>query len=452
MSEKDTFFALASAPGEAALALLRINGPLVPSIMRDALGFELPLPVRRANHKHYSDTTGKVVDDLVAIYYPVGASFTGDHLLEITPHGNPLIVQQLMEDLQRRGLRQAEPGEFTRTAFLNGRLDLSQAEAIGDLIHARSERAIEATRRQMQGAMGEHMSTLSGKLLEVIAAIEAYIDFPEEDLPAEDTEGPLAELKGLIDGVNRLLATRHYYSVLHDGLKTLIVGAPNVGKSSLINALTGHRRAIVSEIAGTTRDAVSDRIMVGGHWVDILDTAGLRESNDAIECMGMAMTMELAAEADHFLLALDATLPPPPLPDSIAGRLTPSNTIVVVNKSDLSAARPCDEFLPEIPHVMISALMGDGIDALREQWHAQLDKRFAKGLYDGISVNARHAAALERARDSLVLAADKLIAGESGELAAAELRAALDAFGEVVGKFDVEDMLDTLFQNFCIGK
>jgi tRNA modification GTPase len=452
MSANDSFFALASAPGEAALALLRVNGPLVPTIMREALGFELPLPVRRANYKHYTDTFGKLVDDLVVIYYPVGASFTGDHLLEITPHGNPLIVQRLMEDLQRRGLRQAEPGEFTRTAFLNGRLDLSQAEAIGDLIHARSERALEATRRQMQGAMGEHMSTLSGQLLQVIASIEAYIDFPEEDLPTEDTGGPLAELKLLIDGVHRLLATRHYYSVLHDGLKTLIVGAPNVGKSSLINALTGHRRAIVSEVPGTTRDAVSDRIMVGGHWVDILDTAGLRESEDAIECMGMAMTLELAAEADHFLLALDASLPPPPLPEAIVGRMTSANTIVVVNKCDLPDARSCDEFLPEFPHVRISALMGSGMDELRQQWQVQLEKRFALGLYDGISVNARHAAALERARDALALARNKLLAGESGELAAADLRTALDAFGEVVGKFDVEDMLDTLFQNFCIGK
>jgi tRNA modification GTPase len=452
MSDKDSFFALASAPGEAALALLRVNGSLVPAIMREALGYRDPLQGRRANYKHYTDTTGKVVDDLVAIYYPAGASFTGEHLLEITPHGNPLIVQQLMEDLQRRGLRQAEPGEFTRTAFLNGRLDLSQAEAIGDLIHARSERAIEATRRQMQGGIGEHMSTLSGKLLGVIAAIEAYIDFPEEDLPPEDAGGPLAELKWLIDGVNRLLATRHYYSVLHDGLKTLIVGAPNVGKSSLINALTGHRRAIVSEVPGTTRDAVSDRIMIGGHWVDILDTAGLRESEDAIECMGMAMTLELAAEADHFLLALDATLPPPPLPEAIANRMTCANTIVVVNKCDLPGAQSCREFFPDIPHVMISALTGDGIDNLRKEWQGQLEGRFAEGLYDGISVNARHAAALERARDAMLLACDKLRVGESGELAAAELREALDAFGEVVGKFDVEDMLDTLFKNFCIGK
>jgi tRNA modification GTPase len=452
MSNNDSFFALASAPGEAALALLRVNGPLVPTIMREALGYKDPLPGRHAHYKHYTDITGKALDDLVAIYYPAGASFTGDHLLEITPHGNPLIIQQLMEDLQRRGLRQAEPGEFTRTAFLNGRVDLSQAEAIGDLIHARSVRAIEATRRQMQGAISEHMSTLSGKLLAVIAAIEAYIDFPEEDLPPEDVGSPLAELTWLIDGTNRLLATRHYYSVLHDGLKTLIVGAPNVGKSSLINALTGHRRAIVSEVPGTTRDAVSDRIMIGGHWVDILDTAGLRESDDAIECMGIAMTLELAAEADHFLLVLDASLPPIPPPDSIASRLTTANTIVVVNKSDLPGARSCDQFLPEIPHVRISVLTGNGMDALRQQWQEQLEKRFATGLYDGISVNARHAAALERARDALVLAHAKLTAGESGELAAAELRAALDAFGEVVGRFDVEDMLDTLFKNFCIGK
>jgi tRNA modification GTPase len=452
MAGEESFFALASAPGVAALALVRINGPLASMVARHALGFPDPLPARRARYAHYTDSTGRQVDDLVAIYYPEGASFTGDPLLEMTPHGNPLIVQQILEDLQRRGLRQAEPGEFTRTAFLNGRLDLSQAEAIGDLIHARSERALEATRRQMQGTIGEHMSTLSARLLQVIAQIEAYIDFPEEDLPSEDKEGPLADLNDLIEGINRLLATQHYYSILHDGLKTLIVGAPNVGKSSLINALTGHRRALVSDIPGTTRDAVSDRIMVGGHWVDILDTAGLRESEDAIECMGMAMTLELAGEADHFLLVLDGTVPPPPLHEIIVSRINPANTIVVVNKCDLPSAQSNDPFLPDIPHVTISALTGRGIEDLRQQWTIQLETRFAEGSYDGISVNARHAAALERARDALALAREKMMAGESGELAAAELRTALDAFGEVVGRFDVEDMLDTLFQNFCIGK
>jgi tRNA modification GTPase len=452
MSTVDSFFALSSAPGEAALALLRMSGPLVPMVAKEALGLQDPLPARRARYANYRAVDGAIIDDLVAVYYPPEGSFTGDALLELTPHGNPLIVQRILEDLQQRGLRSAEPGEFTRTAFLNGRLDLSQAEAIGDLIHARSERALEAARRQMQGAMGEQMSTLSAHLLQIMAHVEAYIDFPEEDLPSEDHSGPLADLKALISGVEALLATRHYHSVLHDGLKTLIVGAPNVGKSSLINALTGHRRAIVSDQPGTTRDAVSDRIMVGGHWVDILDTAGLRESEDAIECMGMAMTLELAEQADHFLLTLDGTLPPPPLPTVLAERLNASNTLVVINKSDLAEATAHDDFLAEIPHVSVSALCGDGLLELRKLWEAQLRRRFAEGIHDGVTINARHAAALARAREALVAARKKLVDGEPSELAAADLRTALDAFGEVVGKIDVESMLDTLFKNFCIGK
>jgi tRNA modification GTPase len=452
MITKESFFALATAPGHAALALLRMNGPLAPELAHQALALPRPLPARRARYTRYKTLAGHCVDDLVAIYYPAGASFTGDDLLEITPHGNPLIIQQILEDLQQRGWRQAEPGEFTRTAFLNGRMDLSQAEAIGDLIRARSERALDATRRQMQGAIGEHMSTLSAQLLNILAQIEAYIDFPEDDLPAEDPSGPLAGLSQLLTSLEALLATRHYYSILHDGLKTLIVGAPNVGKSSLINALTGHRRALVSEHPGTTRDAVSDRLMVAGHWVDVLDTAGLRESTDAIECMGMAMTLELAEVADHFLLVLDATLPPPPLHASIAQRIDAANTLVVVNKSDLADGRACDSFLATIPHVSISALTGQGILELRKKWETQLQARFSKGLYDGITVNARHAAALGRAHDALTQAHTKLAAAEASELAAADLRQALGALGEVVGKFDVEDMLDSLFKNFCIGK
>lgn len=452
MSNAETIVALSTPAGESAIALIRLSGPDCAQIGQAVAGRKEALRKRYAHFASYRDLNGTVLDDCVITYYAEGQSFTGEAMLEIAPHGNPLIVQKIMADLLARGCRPAEPGEFTRTAFLNGRMDLSQAEAVTDLIRARSDRSLEAAQRQLHGSVGRKMSELTERLLSVMAQLEAYIDFPEEDLPGEDQAGPSRELRRLIVDMRELIETQRYTALLHDGIKTLIVGEPNVGKSSLINALTGSQRSIVSEMPGTTRDYISAFLMVGPWRIEILDTAGLHEAGDAIEKIGIDHTIEQSETADFFLLVLDATTPSPALPDALLQRMRPDNTIVIVNKTDLADGRAHAGFLPEFSHVPMSLLAHEGLDALRTRWLGAIDAGLKQPQKDGVVVNARHAASLGRAVEALELASDKLLGGEPTELVAADLREAITFIGEVVGRVDNERMLDSLFKQFCIGK
>ena len=452
MPAGDTIFALSTPAGESAIALIRLSGPACFELGQDLTGRSQVLRKRFAHFASYLDVKGNVLDECIFTYFTEGQSFTGESMLEIAPHGNPFIVQKILTDLMSRGCRPAEPGEFTRTAFLNGRMDLSQAEAVSDLIRARSERSLEVAQRQLHGSVGRKMSELTEQLLGVMAQIEAYIDFPEEDLPSEDQAGPAADLRKVIRQMQELIETRRYSALLHEGIKTLIVGEPNVGKSSLINALTGAERSIVSEMPGTTRDYVSAFIMIGSWRIEILDTAGLHEAADAIEKIGIDHTIEQSETADFFLLMLDANAPSPTLPSALVERMTPSNTLVIENKTDLASAEAHSDFLPEMTHVRMSLLNGEGLDDLRAKWLASIDSSLAQPQNDGVVVNARHAAALQQAVDALELAAAKLKDSALSELVAADLRDAVEHIGAVVGRVDNERMLDSLFQQFCIGK
>ena len=316
MPATDTIVALSTPVGESAIAVIRLSGPACSDLGEAVLQRVKPLKPRYAHYGSYVSIDGRLIDDCVLTLFEQGKSFTGEAMLEIAPHGNPLIVQKIMEDLYARGCRPAEPGEFTRTAFLNGKMDLSQAEAVSDLIRARSERSIEVAQRQLHGAVGRKMSELTDRLLAVMAHIEAYIDFPEEDLPSEDQAGPAQDLRRVIQQTRDLIETQHYTALLHEGIKTLIVGEPNVGKSSLINALTGSERAIVSDVPGTTRDFISSFLMLGPWRIEILDTAGLHEAGDAIEQIGIQHTIEQAETADFFLLVLMRHSPPLPCQQS----------------------------------------------------------------------------------------------------------------------------------------
>ncbi|MFP4203778.1 MAG: tRNA uridine-5-carboxymethylaminomethyl(34) synthesis GTPase MnmE [Opitutales bacterium] len=452
MPDNETIAALSTPAGESAVALIRVSGPACAELAAAVLKRSSPPPPRRATFGAYRNIDGEPVDDCLFAFFADNKSFTGEPMLEIAPHGNPFVVQKIMEDLFARGCRPAEPGEFTKTAFLNGKMDLSQAEAVADLIRARSDRSMEAARRQLHGAVGHRMSELTDQLLGIMAHVEAYIDFPEEDLPAEDQDGPARDLAGLIRAVRELIETRHYNALLHEGVKTLIIGEPNVGKSSLINALTGAERSIVAELPGTTRDYVSAFIMVGGWRIEILDTAGLHEGGDLIERKGIEHTLEQAGTADFYLLVLDATQPSPNLPDELTRRIRFDNTIVVENKMDLAGARAHEDFLAGAPHAPLSLKTGEGLYALRRTWVEAIETGLPSPGPDGVAVNARHAAALEEAAGALEQAKGLMLEGEVPELVAAELRSAMDAISKVVGRVDNERMLDQLFQNFCIGK
>lgn len=445
----DTIAALATPAGTAAIALIRISGPACADLAVALFG-KLPSP-RLATHADCRDLSGQTLDDVLVTRFPAPRSYTGEDSLEISCHGNPLIARLILDDLLRRGCRAAHPGEFTRRAFLNGRLDLAQAEAVMDLIHARSERALAAANRQLRGSLGRHLATLTEALLLALARIEAYIDFPDEDLPAEDRAIVATEIETVLRGTNRLLATHRYGEILREGIKTVIIGEPNAGKSSLLNRLVGSDRALVSSEPGTTRDFIEERILVGPHCLRLIDTAGLNPSPAALEKLGIEKTLERAAEADLFLWVQDATLPPPALPSGIAARLTSGNTLVLRNKSDLPLSLPPPPS-PAFLTLPVSALTGAGLDELSASIAGLADSLAPDAGDELIAVNARHADALRRALDCLGEARHKLAIEGPTELLASDLRGALDALGEISGKIDNERMLDHLFATFCIGK
>lgn len=446
----DTIAALATPAGTSAIAVVRASGAQVAALVTAIFG-ETP-PPRLARHADYKDAAGSLVDDVLFTYFAAPNSFTGEDTVEISCHGNPFIAQKILEDLFTRGCRPAEAGEFSKRAFLHGRMDLSQAEAVMDLIHARSERALAAANQQLRGALGRQMDSLISQVINLLAMIEAYIDFPDEDLPAEDRQAVLRSLAQLKTDTSRLLATSHYGAMLRDGIKTVILGEPNAGKSSLLNRLVGRDRALVSAEPGTTRDYLEERVLVGPHALRLIDTAGLNPGATSLEQRGIEKTLEQAAEADLFLWVIDATRPLPALPPATAARLTPANTIAVFNKIDLGAAATTDSSARLFSVVELSALTGAGFDALHGAIADLADSFQTQVGAEVIAINARHAHALDQARQCLETAAAKLVGNDPTELVASDLRGAMDAFGQISGKIDHERVLDQLFATFCIGK
>jgi len=445
----DTIAALATPAGTAALAVVRVSGPGSAALAAEI--FKRPPLPRHVSHADYRDRAGTLVDEVLFAFFQAPHSYTGEDGLEISCHGNPFIAQKILEDLFARGCRPAGPGEFTERAFLNGRMDLSQAEAVMDLIHARSERALAVAHQQLRGALGRHMQELIDALLGLLARVEAQIDFPEEDLPPEDRNLAARELEKLSQSTDRLLATSHYGEMLRTGVKTVILGSPNAGKSSLLNRLLGRERALVSAEPGTTRDFLEEPVAMGPHCIRLIDTAGLNPAPAALERLGIDKTLERAAEADLFLWVLDATAPCPVLPAGLPTRLTPANTLAVVNKIDLASPRPLSP-PAGLGVVRVSALTGAGLDELRSAIVAKAETFCTGTGEDAIAINARHAHSLNQAKDCFVAAQAKLAANEATELLASDLRGALNAFGEISGKVDNERMLDQLFAMFCIGK
>jgi tRNA modification GTPase len=449
---KDTIAALATPAGTSALAIVRISGPDTLGIARGL--FRDAPPPRVATHADYVDRAGSVVDDIVATFYAGPHSYTGEDTLEVSCHGSPFISRKILSDLIERGCRPAGPGEFTQRAFLNGRMDLSQAEAVMDIISARSDRALEAAQQVLRGGLGRHLALLIDGVVGALATVEAYIDFPDEDLPPEDRGLLQEKVSGVLQGTARLLATERTGALLRDGIATVILGEPNAGKSSLLNRILGSDRAIVSSEPGTTRDFIEERVNVGPHGLRLIDTAGLNPGAVGIERIGVERTLERAADADLHVLVLDGTRPTPAIPVEIRSRISASNTLVVINKSDLlaSGGRPSAVAPAGFAVVLISALTGAGMEKALEEL-----SRLAQGLQttvgeERIAINVRHAHFLAEAQASLEAALGKIASKGPVELLASDLRAALSALGEISGKVDNERMLDQLFASFCIGK
>jgi len=431
----ETIVAPATPAGESALAVIRLSGPLAVGFATEFHRAGAPLP-RTVWHGVYAGNSGESVDEVLFSFFRAPNSYTGEDVLEISCHGNPFIINKIVDDLRGRGCRLAEPGEFTRRAFLNGRMDLTRAEAVMDVIRARSDRALEAAQRQLRGSFGRRIDGMVDRLLTTCAAVEAYIDFPDEDLPAEDRRQRRQELEAIVEEVGQLRATERRGVLLRAGVKVVLLGEP-----------------IVSSEPGTTRDFLETSMLLGPYRMEIVDTAGLRETAAEIERQGVAHTLDRAEEADVCLVVVDLGSPSPALPDALRARLSAMNTIVAANKADLSA-RVFDGLAGvAAPQIDVSALSGVGIDRLVRALVETVDRLTEAGDSDeGIAVSVRHAAALADANGSLDRAVGLFIDGAPLELVASEIRNAIGALEAIVGRIDNEAVLDRLFARFCIGK
>lgn len=451
MEPQDTFIALSTPHGESALGVIRCSGPLCTGLVGTIFFNESPTP-RHAYYANYRDSAGKLLDQVVYTFFEADASYTGDPMLEISCHGNPFILQHVLEDLVTRGCRQALPGEFTQTAFLNGKMDLSQAEAVIDLIKARTDLSLKAASNQLRGSLSRQINQLVEDLLQIVAEIEAYIDFPEEDLPAEGENAPIPRIDALTDHINSLSETAQTGIFLREGVKAIIVGEPNAGKSSLMNCLLGESRAIVSDLPGTTRDYIEASFFVDPYRINIIDTAGVHETEDAIERQGIHKTMEQMALCDIVLLTIDSSTPPPHFDSQVSDLLIQDKTIVIKNKSDLPTHPDHEGLFKSYHQVVVSATEQQGIEELRQAIAKLLGEPNVSNQGDVVAVSARHHKALETAKSELIQAAKLLQMEEPAELVANHLREAMTNLEAIVGRIDNERMLDKLFASFCIGK
>ncbi len=455
MPKHETIVALGTPAGESALAIVRLSGPACLSLCQavfEAKTTTQAIPPRSVQLGNYVDKQGQSLDQCVYILYPDEKSFTGEPMLEINCHGNPFIVQKIIQDMVARGCRIAGPGEFTRTAFMNGKIDLSQAEAITDVIRARSDKALDIAQKQLHGALGKRIHEINEELLQTIAEIEAYIDFPEEDLPLEDTQGPAAKLSKINGTIIELLNTHRYSGLIREGIKTVIIGAPNAGKSSLLNALIGEERALVSPIPGTTRDFIRERIHVGPYSLQIVDTAGIHETHSELEKLGIQKTVENIDNADLLLWVIDSSLTVPLLPEHIHSKITRENTLIVFNKIDLPKRLNFKPLCDKFDHVFLSTKTHEGFSEFKTILLKYLEKEIFIPTEESVIVNSRHAAALEETLKELTTGLEILRSGLPGELVASHLRSGLGTLGAITGKADNELILDKLFSSFCIGK
>jgi len=446
MSKPDTIAAVATASGRAAIGIVRLSGPEVPSIASKLIG--KPLPPRRAVVAQFRGADGTVIDQGMALYFPGPASYTGEDVLELHGHGGVMLVRLVLERCLALGARVAEPGEFTRRAFLNGKLDLAQAESVIDLIDATTAQAARSAMRSLTGLFSQEIQSLIAGLVDLRARVEATLDFPEEDVEIvhrADAESRLTRLQRRLDAV---LDAARQGRILREGVRIVLAGQPNVGKSSLLNRLAGEERAIVTEIPGTTRDTIREAIDIEGIPLHIVDTAGLRAAQDPVEALGIQRTWTAIKDADAVVLVIDATQGETDADREIAKQLPPARgRVLAMNKIDL-VPRPAGMEQDGVNRrVWLSAKTGMGLDLLRR---ALLEAVGWRGDPEGLFLaRARHLEALSRARDHLRGAAPLV---EQPDLFAEELRLAHAALGAIVGEFTSDDLLGEIFARFCIGK
>ncbi len=440
----DTIFAPATAAGRAAVAVLRISGPdACRAVLRLAGG--LPPPRIAQRRRLIDPQSGDALDDGLVLWFPAPRSATGEDVAELHLHGSRAVLAAVMQALARLGLRLAAPGEFTRRAFLNGKLDLLQAEAIADLTEAETEAQRRQAIRQLGGELGDVYHGWRDRLTRILAHFEATIDFPDEDLPPEIEDRIAGEIEALVTEIERHLADGHRGERLRDGIDVAILGPPNAGKSSLLNRIARRDVAITSPVPGTTRDVIEVAIDLGGYPVVLADTAGLRDSADAIEQEGKRRALQRAEQAEIRLFVFDIAQPA----DAAGASAWPgADTILVANKIDLAPAADTDLSPPALPvsALPVSALTAEGIDRLLTVLGERVAQTYR--IEAPVLTRARHRQALEEAAAALRRSCSAALP----ELRAEDLRLALRSLGRITGAVDVEDLLDIIFRDFCIGK
>lgn len=443
----DTIAAISTAFGQGAVALLRVSGPDALKVGKAVFRGKMS-PPRVQNFGVIADAEGERIDEVLVTFFEGPASYTGEDMVEIGCHGGLLVTQRILDSLLAASARAAAPGEFTQRAFLNGKMDLTQAEAVMDLIEARTSLALKAANAQLEGRLGKKVAVIRSGVLGLLAHVEAYIDFPEEDIDPETGDALLKKMRSIGADIEALLATSEQGRILREGVATVICGAPNVGKSSLLNVLLGFERAIVSDVAGTTRDTIEEFISMRGIPLRLIDTAGVRESEDVVEKAGIARTTKQMESADLILEVVDGSQPRGETSYTVPGRDS-ARHVLILNKEDLGI-HPDWEGAEN--SVRMSCLDEDGVAKLADEIFRRLTGGDVPWGANIVAINARHRACLLRAKYRLEAADAALTGGLSAEYVALDLREAMDAVGEISGRADVEELLGEIFSSFCIGK
>lgn len=447
LSPQDTIAAIATAPGRGGVGIIRLSGPQAHPIA-ERIVLTLP-PVRYARHVPFRHPqSGTLIDDGLCLVFSAPHSYTGEDVVELQGHGGPVVLDHLLQLTLQLGARLARPGEFTERAFLNGRMDLAQAEAVADLIDAGSQAAAHAASQALQGVFSERVHRVTRQLIALRMYIESALDFPEEEIDFLSDARLISQSQQLVGEIDELLSETQQGVLLREGMRVAIAGRPNAGKSSLLNQLAGDDRAIVTDIPGTTRDVIRAEIQIDGLPVHVIDTAGLRESDDPIEREGIRRAWREVEQADAVLFVQDDRHKNPDEDRRIRALLPNKHTIEVFNKIDLSGRHA--GFDQEKIHLGISAKTGAGIRELRAHLKEIMGYKSTEG--GQFIARRRHLDALFNAQKEILMAHDALTTQSAGELAAESLRRAQLALDQITGKFTADDLLGEIFSNFCIGK
>ena len=454
---EDTIAAIATPLGEGGIAIIRISG-----IKAVNVGDSVFQPLSKAknhlaNSKSHTIHYGYIylnkqrLDEVMVSVMRGPSTFTREDIIEINCHGGIQSTKAVLDAVLKAGARLAVPGEFTKRAFLHGRIDLTQAEAVLDLINARSGLALSAANEQLEGKLSQRINQLRDETMQVLAHVEAHIDFPDEDIEPDTMNGLIERLEKAKSFIDQLLATANDGQLIRRGIRVAIIGRPNAGKSSLLNQLLGHDRAIVSNIAGTTRDTISEEAQIRGIRVVFIDTAGLQETNNKVEQEGVKRTRALLNQADLVLYVLDASEPLTEDSQTSLANLRNRKHILVLNKSDLPTVLDLKK-IKNSKTVSVSSINGDGIESLKETIQNSIwDGEITSEMFE-VMINSRHQEALNRAKISLDTSIKQLQSGVELDLVSVDLRISTNAIGEIVGKTTTENLLDSIFSTFCIGK